>query len=177
MFNFRKASDSDIDIIEQFYEDIHSCEEKGEVTIGWARGVYPTRATAEAALLRGDLFVMEVDGIPKGSAIINQIQVPEYRNGNWTYHPSCEEVMVLHALVISPTSAGKGYGRKFVEFYERYALENGCRYLRMDTNEKNTRARRLYQTLGYREVGIFPCDFNGIPSIRLVLLEKCLKNS
>ena len=44
----------------------------------------------------------------------------------------------------------------------------------MDTNVKNTRARKLYHTLGYEEVGIVQCIFNGIPNVQLVCLEKYL---
>lgn len=46
--------------------------------------------------------------------------------------------------------------------------------LRMDTNEKNVGARRLYAKLGYKEIGVFPCVFNNIPDINLVLIEKAL---
>ena len=58
----RKAQESDIDGIEKIYDRIHDSEEQGLSTIGWIRGVYPTRKTAEAALERGDLFVMADGG-------------------------------------------------------------------------------------------------------------------
>ena len=45
---------------------------------------------------------------------------------------------------------------------------------RSDTNERNIAARHLYASLGYREADIVPCDFNRIPKIHLVLLEKKL---
>ena len=83
--------------------------------------------------------------------------------------------MVLHTLVVDPTLAGKGYGSRFVRFYEQYAAENDCLYLRMDTNARNQAARRLYRHLGYREAGIVPCEFNGIPGVQLVCLEKTLR--
>ena len=54
------------------------------------------------------------------------------------------------------------------------ARENGCTVQRMDTNAKNAAARRLYQKLGYAELDIVPCIFNGIPNAQLVLLEKKL---
>ena len=73
-----------------------------------------------------------------------------------------------------PPGQGRGYGSRFVDFYESYALEHGCRYLRMDTNERNASARALYRNLGYREVSIVPCAFNGIPGVQLVCLEKTL---
>ena len=44
----------------------------------------------------------------------------------------------------------------------------------MDTNAVNTAARTLYKKLGYTEVGIVPCVFNGIPDVKLVCLEKLL---
>jgi hypothetical protein len=45
---FRLATVEDIDKIVEIYDDIHTAEENGEVTIGWIREVYPTRKTAEA---------------------------------------------------------------------------------------------------------------------------------
>ena len=45
---------------------------------------------------------------------------------------------------------------------------------RMDINVKNQAARRLYAQLGYRETGIVECNFNGMPGIKRVCLEKTL---
>jgi len=175
MLTVRKATEADIDAIAEIYAEIHTCEESGRAVIGWVRDVYPIRATAEAALGRDDLFVAEEDSQIVGAAIINQTQVEEYKNGGWQYDAPDEEVMVLHTLVISPRFSGKGYGKAFVAFYEEYALRENCRFLRIDTNEKNARARAMYRKLNYREAGIVPCDFNGIKGIGLVLLEKKLE--
>ena len=30
----------------------------------------------------------------------------------------------------------------------------------------------MYEKLGYQEVGVVPCNFNGIPNIGLVCMEK-----
>ena len=168
----RKATASDIDAIEKIYDDIHTAEENGGQSIGWIRGVYPVRATAEAALNRDDLFVLEDGGKIYGTGIINNTQVDVYAQGRWEHEASDDEVCVLHTLVISPESAGRGYGRKFIEFYERYAAEHGCRELRIDTNARNAAARAMYKKLGYAEIGIVPTVFNGIPGVDLVLLEK-----
>lgn len=109
------------------------------------------------------------------SAIINQIQVPDYSKGKWVYDAKDEEVMVLHTLAVSPSFSAHGYGKAFVDFYENYAAEHGCRYLRMDTNAGNSRARAMYKKLGYSEAGIIPTVFNGIEGVPLVLLEKRLQ--
>lgn len=171
---FRKATAEDISAIADIYEQIHTEEEAGQTNIGWIRSVYPTRKTAEASLLREDLFVAEENGTIVGTAIINQQQVDVYEGANWEFPAPDSEIMVLHTLVISPSAFGKGYGKAFVKFYEDYARSENCPYLRMDTNARNTRARAMYRKLGYREIGIVPCVFNGIEGVQLVLLEKRL---
>ena len=169
--NFRKATEADIPEIAAIYDDIHTGEEKGETAIGWIRSIYPTAETARAALLRDDLFVQEDESHIVGAAIINQSQVDVYEGAPWRYPALDEQVMVLHTLVISPKAARRGYGSAFVSFYEQYARDHHCPFLRMDTNARNTRARALYKKLGYEEIAIVPCQFNGIDGVQLVLLE------
>ncbi len=168
----RKAVEQDLDSIEKIYNRIHDREEEGESSIGWVRGVYPTGETARKAMELGELFVESDCGEITAAAIINQKQVPEYADCSWEYPASDDEVMVLHTLTVDPVHAGKGYGSTFVRFYEQYAKEHGCGYLRMDTQSKNLAARKLYRKLGYREPGIVSCTFNGIPNVELVCLEK-----
>ena len=174
-YTIRKAMQADVPAVAGIYDRILLKEEAGQVTIGWLRGVYPTEQTARAALAADDLFVMEADGAICATARINQEQVPEYAGGNWLYPDAPEsEIMVLHTLVVDPQIAGHGYGKAFVSFYEQYAKDHDCPYLRMDTNAINTAARRFYAKLGFRESGIVGCTFNGIPGVQLVCLEKKL---
>lgn len=176
MAEIRRGTAGDIPRIAAIYDRILQSEERGERAIGWVRGVYPTEDTAREALAAGDLFVMAVGETVTAAARINRIQAPAYADAPWR-HPDApaERVMVLHTLVVDPAQGRRGYGAAFVDFYERYALESGCPYLRMDTNAKNTVARRMYRGLGYREAGIVPCVFNGIPDVELVCLEKTLE--
>ena len=175
MNGIRKAVLEDIPQITAIYDHILTQEEQGRAAVGWIRGVYPTEQTALDSLAAGTLFVLEMEGSIAAAAKIDQNQVPEYSGVPWR-HPDAPErqVMVLHTLVVDPAFAGRGCGSEFVRFYEKYALERGCPYLRMDTNAKNTAARRLYARLGYWEAGIAPCVFNGIPDVQLVCLEKFL---
>ena len=170
----RKATFNDLDAVERLYNETHDAEEAGIITTGWKRTVYPVRATAQAALERDDLFVMEADGRIIGSGIINQIQVDVYEGAPWKYPVPDDQVCVLHTMMISPAEFGKGYAREFLQFYEEYALKHGCTELRIDTNARNKAARAMYRKHGYSEIDIVPTTFNGIPGIQLVLLEKDL---
>lgn len=171
---FRKATIKDIDRIAEIYDEIHTETEAGRMTTDWVRGVYPTRETAEASVQAKDMFVEEDGGQIVAAAKINQEQVEEYADADWQYDAPKNQVMVIHTLVVSPKRKGKGYGSKFVAFYEKYALEHGCSYLRMDTSVRNHGARSLYQKLGYREVSVVSSVFNGIRDMQLVCLEKKL---
>ena len=97
----RKARKEDIDQIEAIYNRIHDVEEAGTASIGWARDIYPVRKTAEESLKRDDLFLLADEEIV-AAAIINQVQVPEYRDAVWKYEAKNDEVMVLHTLVVNP---------------------------------------------------------------------------
>ena len=167
-----KAEAADIPQIAAIYLKIHDREQAGLAHTGWLRGIYPVHATAEAALRRADLYVGTEDGRVVGSAIFNHVQMDSYREGAWAYPAAEDQVLVMHTLTIDPDLNGRGFGRQFVLFYERLARETGCTVLRIDTQAKNTAARAMYAKHGYREAGIIPCDFNGIPDVRLVLLEK-----
>ena len=170
----RKATIKDVPFVEDIYNEIICEEEAGNTNVGWKRNIYPIRKTAEDAVLRGDLFVGEHEGKVVATAIINKLQMESYIDGNWEFPAENEKVMVLHTLCISPKMSGRGFGKEFVGFYEKYSRDSGCPYLRMDTNEKNARARKMYKNLGYKEVGIVPCIFNGIEGVNLILLEKYL---
>lgn len=171
---FRKATADDIDAIAAIYQRIHAEEEAGRSSTGWLRDVYPVRATAEQAVALGDMFVDEREDGILACGRINREQVDVYADVPWQYEAGEEQVMVLHTLVVDPAAKGKGLGSAFVGFYEQYARDNGCPCLRIDTNQRNLRARALYARLGYREAAIMPCEFNGIPGVGLVCLEKWL---
>lgn len=171
---FRKANGEDLQAISAIYKAILDLEAAGKITVGWMPGVYPTEATARAALANDDLYVAEEDGKILASARINDIQVPEYANARWSEKAPEDQVLVLHTLTVLPEAGGSGIGTAFVRFYEQMAQEQGRPFLRMDTNERNQTARKLYARLGYREADIVPCVFNGIPGVQLVCLEKKL---
>ena len=97
----RKATWDDLDAVERLYEEMHDAKAAGLIITNWKRGIYPSRATAEAALQRDDLFVMEEDGRIIGSGIINQTQLGIYAGAAWKHKVPDEQVCVLHTLMIS----------------------------------------------------------------------------
>ena len=152
----RKATWDDLDAVERLYEEMHDAKAAGLIITNWQRGIYPSRATAEAALQRDDLFVMEENGRIIGSGIINQTQLGIYAGAAWKHKVPDEQVCILHTLMISPAEQRKGHAKEFLRFYEEYAMKHGCCELRIDTSEINTPARTMYRKHGF--------DWNAVPS-------------
>ena len=82
---FRRAETGDLNAIAAIYDEIHSEIEAGRASIGWIRGVYPTRATAEASIRLGDMYVEIENGEIVAAARINQHQGPEYDGASWSF--------------------------------------------------------------------------------------------
>lgn len=170
-----KGSEKDVADISDLYSAIHNAEADGVLSIGWIPDVYPIPQTAIDAAKRGDLFVLKDNNRIVASAIINHIQLDYYSKGRWQYPASDNDVMVLHTLVVDPRVKSKGYGTAFVRFFEQYAIEHNSYVLRMDTQEKNMAARKLYNHLGYSEADKISVEaVYGLSNLSLVLLEKKL---
>ena len=139
----RKATENDIDAVEKLYDAIHTAEEENKQDIGWVRGIYPVRTTAEAALKREDLFVLEENGTLYGTAIINKLQVDIYNQGNWKHRVSDEQVCVLHTLVISPGNLPKvklaQQGLKVSKGYKVLKVTKVSKVLKEPMGKRSTR--------------------------------------
>ena len=125
-------------------------------------------------LLGGVCFFIYEDWNEGGAWAVYEGNRDVYADGEWQYPAEDSEVMVIHTLIISRKTDLKGLGSDFLAYYEAFALEHGCKYLRLDTNARNAAARAFYKRHGYKEIGIVPTVFNGIPGVDLVLLEKKL---
>lgn len=127
----RKAVPADIPAVTAIYGALLDREERGELSTGWTRGVYPTEQTALDALAAGTLYVLEDGGRVAAAAKLDQNQMAQYSQCTWRHDAPPEQVLVLHTLVVDPTVKGKGYGTAFVAFYEQLARETDRPYLRI----------------------------------------------
>lgn len=109
-----------------------------------------------ACLLPGDiqrqeLFVIEDDHLVVGALVLNQtmdewLEPIPFTPANAYY---------IHRLAIDPIRQGRGYARMLMEWAHMAAQTHGGTAMRLDTNALNIPALRLYEKLGYRQVGSF----------------------
>lgn len=173
--NIRKATLEDVAAVAGIYNKLHALEEAGLVSIGWDSRVYPIRSTAIKALEDDTLYVMTMDDEVVASAIINQEQPSAYSSVEWTFPADDSKVGILHTLVVDPDFGGRGFGKIFVSFLEKYCKEMGYEVVRLDTQVKNVRPFNMYPKLGYRLAGICETKFQNLPdTVDLAMFEKKL---
>ena len=170
----RRALTSDLNRINEIYDNLFDYEDITGSSTNWERGVYPSLKNAEEKLALDQLFVAVVEGEVVGSLVLNNEQLPEYEKFQWLYEAEDEEVGVIHTLCMDPNYFGKGYASEIVKFSEEYFKEQGCKVMRFDTYEHNMAATNMYVKLGYRISGVEEFFFQGFIRENLRCFEKKL---
>ena len=145
----RKAVPADVPAVTAIYEALLDREERGELSTGWIRGVYPTEQTALDALAAGTLYVLEDWGRVAAAAKLDQNQMAQYSQCTWRHDAPPEQVLVLHTLVVDPTVKGKGYGKELLHLAEEWAKSAGYRKLYLETHTNLSVALKLYEKMGF----------------------------
>ena len=79
MITFRKATPDDLDALLALYDRVFTAEESGLTSVGWVRGIYPTRQTLEEALAaRLIFFSRKPTARLVGAAVFNKLQSDYY---------------------------------------------------------------------------------------------------
>ncbi len=63
-----------------------------------------------------------------------------------------EEAAEIKRMRVSPGLQGKGIGRAMLEMLEGSIKERGYNIIKLDTTVKQPKARKLYESAGYKEV-------------------------
>jgi len=148
----RKATFDDIELVEDTYNEHFKHEMEHEAFTIFKKGIYPTRKDAERAINAGGLYVYEENNIIAGSIIVDKEQPTEYTKIIWKQAFTCDEVMVIHLLMVRPSMTGKGIASSLVKYAMKLAENNSCKALRLDTGSQNIPAVTLYKKLGFQIV-------------------------
>jgi GNAT superfamily N-acetyltransferase len=114
--------------------------------------VYPARDTFESDVAAGTLYAAWCGpGCLAGVFTLDEYQTPDWAAVPWTILGL--RTAVVHRLMVAPHYQGQGMARQLMRYAESEASTAGYEVMRLDAFSLNPQALRLYQTLGYREVG------------------------
>lgn len=144
----RKATRDDLN---NFEDILNRVLEVGKVTgLNWTKN-YPRKIHFEEDLKNDELYVLEDNKEIIGAVCLNDKYDINYNKINFSYS---KRALLIHRLMIDGKFSNKGYGKKMIREIEKFALDNGYDSIKLDTNEKNKIAQKLYFGSGYIKKGM-----------------------
>ncbi|MPM44240.1 Mycothiol acetyltransferase [bioreactor metagenome] len=151
---FEKGRAQDIEEIGRLYDDLCDYLSAHVNYPGWIKGFYPTLDTAAEGVRTDTLFIAKCNDTIVGTVILNGIPETGYESANWAITTTdYSDVFVMHTLAVHPDYLKYGVGRFLLQSGIDYAKNHGFRALRLDVNDQNEPAMRLYEALGFQYVG------------------------
>lgn len=152
---FIKACENDFPSIQQFYfnviDDIHKNNTKNE-NLGWEKGVYPSDAFLIESIKNKELYMLTDEDTVCACVILNDKCNEGYNDCKWSVVCEPYEVLIPHALAVSPSLQGKGIGKIVVQHIICIAKAERKKTVRLDVLGACKPAERLYVSCGFKFV-------------------------
>lgn len=187
MAKVRRARVDEFDAVLVFYTAMIDGMRGTDFDVCWEHGVHPSPEFLRASLDASQVFVAEaeaeVDGAPAAAPIpfaaamvLNHEGAIGYDQVPWRVQAHLDEVLVVHVLGTLPAYHGRGYARAMVEACLDEARREGMKAVRLDTFPFNTRARSLYESCGFVDVGTFALAYDNVDegAAQFVMYERAL---
>lgn len=150
VFDLGKASD--IDELEQLYDDLNDYLAKGENYPGWIKGIYPVRQNAIDGVKNSNLYVAKHNGKIVGSIILSNEPDPAYDKAKWEFESDYSDVIVIYTFVVHPQFLKCGVGKALMDFTIEHSIKTQAKSIRLDVYEGNMPAIRLYEKYGFKYI-------------------------
>ena len=169
----REAKKEDLQEVMLFFDMM--CKELGKQDFlpEGNKGGFPPEDMVVSAIDGRELYVGETDGIIMAAYIMNHTADEAYENVRWQKDLPKEQVVVLHALRVSPEYSGKGYATRLVEHAIETAKQKGNKAIRLDCIEGNYVPHKMYGSLGFKYIDTVEILYEdiGVPR-KFLLFEK-----
>lgn len=149
MPKIRTADKNDYGSVRDFYYSLIEAMEDSEYRPGWEKDVYPTQEFLIQSIENNELYVGRADGQIVSCMILNHKYNEGYGGVRWSIEASNSELLVIHALGVSPMYAGKGIAKQMVRRAVDVARENNVKTIRLDVLEGNVPAEKTYTKMGF----------------------------
>ena len=171
----REATSNDFTELMLFYNDMCKALDGKEFLPNGDKGGFPSsEMVAEAINEHGQFIGIEDDKIIS-AYILNHNCDESYNSVHWQVDAKADEVMILHALRVSPQYAGRGYSKKLMESAIRIAKERNQQAIHLDVLEGNTIPEKMYTTYGFKYIDTVEIYYKDIGEpMRFRLMELVL---
>jgi len=112
---------------------------------------YPTEDIIRKDIKQGNFYLYFNSNQLIGVSALNENQPEAYHSLTWSVQEG--KILVVQRLAVALAFQKQGYGRKFMEKIEQYAITHKFVSIRLDAYTGNPAAIRLYESLGYTPIG------------------------
>lgn len=112
--------------------------------------VYPTETMLRNDIDRGEMYLLDEDGVAAGIVTLNNVQSPEYSEIQWEFSG---RILVVHRLAVHPEFRRQKVASRLMAFAEQDFAYGEYDAIRLDAFQKNPAAVALYERRGYRNAG------------------------
>lgn len=171
----RRAQAADLAAAQQTYKKIIDHLAHTVSFPHWHTENHPTPAEVAGWVTSGELFLaLEDHGEIAGVMVLNHDAVDAYQEAAWSVDAEPHEVLVIHALGVTPSHLGTGVSHFLVDAALDIACQKGCKAVRLDTYVENIPARKLYERHGFRDLGCHTVSYAGTNLSQFHLFEYIL---
>lgn len=153
MLNIRVATEKDFNSVRDFYYSLIDKMKNSKYKPGWEKDVYPTRKFLNESICNKELYVVEIKGEILSCMVVNHKYNEGYNGIKWSINVEDSEMLVIHALGVSPVYAGKGIAKQMVKRVIEIAKKCEIKTIRLDVLSGNIPAEKLYVKMGFTYCG------------------------
>lgn len=154
MLNIRVATEKDFNSVRNFYYSLIDLMKNAPYKPGWEKDVYPTKNFLIESICNKELYIAEIDGRIVSCMAVNHKYNEGYNDIKWSINAKDSEILVIHALGVSPEYSGNGIAKQMVKKVIDIAKENKIKTIRLDVLGGNIPAEKLYIKMGFVYCGV-----------------------
>lgn len=146
----KKCTINDFKKIQQFYWN--AIDQLDNTSVAWIKGVYPSDAFIMESLDKGECYALYDKDNLVATVILNSEPNESYKKIHWNEDIDDKDILIPHALLVSPIFQHQGYGKKVVNEMIEIAKSMNKKVIRLDVLERNQNALNLYLACGFKVV-------------------------
>ncbi|MHC4694131.1 MAG: GNAT family N-acetyltransferase [Planctomycetota bacterium] len=134
-------NESEIEIVENLASEIwneHFTPIIGKAQVDYMLEKFQSKKAISEQITKGFLYYL--------------IRIKNHSIGYMGVHPKQDELF-LSKVYIRSSERGKGYGRKAIQFLEKFSQEKGLKKITLTVNKNNTDTIKAYEKFGFKNTG------------------------
>lgn len=174
MLTVRQANMNEFTKVVSFYNDLIDGIQDAQYKPGWEKGVYPTEEFLCNSIDDQYLYIGTIEDNIVGTMIINHNYADGYDKAPWQITAKNDEIMVIHALAISPSYQGKGLAKEMLTNAITICNSLLVKTIRLDVLATNIPAVKLYPSFGFQYIDCIKLFYEDVGLTDFYLYEYVL---